>query len=68
MEDILKGEEVDTKHMIQAQKSFHFFLPHPTKQGETREKDEDFAEQLKEINTVRLLDHDSNYGTLYFGK
>lgn len=68
MEDILQGEELDTKHMIQARKAINFFLPNPLKEGESREKDLDYSEKLKDICTLDLVDFDPQYGTLYFGK
>lgn len=67
MENIQEGLEVDTKHMIQAKKAFKFFLPNSDNTG-TRENDLDFADKLKQINTLSMIDYDKEYGTIYFGK
>ena len=62
------GEEIDTKATIQGKKALNFYLPNPISSNETREKDRNFHNVLKEINTLSLIDFDKNHGTLYIGK
>lgn len=68
MADIIPGEEIDTKHMIQGKKATHFFLPNPMNKEKSRKKDSDYADKLKEMNTLDLIDVDPDFGTIYFGK
>ena len=63
-----EGEEVDTKAFIQAKRVFNFYLPSPTDNDKTREKDEDFHDKLKNLNTLSLIDFDTKNGNLYIGK
>lgn len=56
MEDIREGEEVDTKFMIQASKAFNFYLPNPVDTKKSREDDQEYCENMKNINSLQLID------------
>jgi hypothetical protein len=68
MENQIEGELVDTKAMIQGKKKNKFFLPDPKDPSKSRENDSEYAENVKELNTLQLIDYDSEYGSIYFGK
>ena len=69
MDNLIEGEEIDTKHMIQAQKYQHFYVTKPYDASqESRKDDEEYLEQLKQVDTLGLVDYDVGNGTLYIGK
>lgn len=58
MEGVTQGEEVDTKFMIQASKAFNFYLPNPTNPEQSREGEEEYCTNMKNINSLQLIDFD----------
>jgi hypothetical protein len=52
--------------MIQGKKKNKFFLPDPKDPSKSRENDSEYAENVKELNTLQLIDYDSEYGSIYF--
>lgn len=68
MENIEPGEEVDTKFMIHGSKAFNFYLPNPVDSSKSRKDDSEYVDKMKGINSLQLIDFDSEFGTLYIGK